>query len=118
MGDITSKFDLSFLKKLSGGDNDFILEMINTFKEMTPEFVSNSKKYLDADDYQSLSREVHKYITGVSFLGIKELEKNLLLIEEYSKKEENIDQLERLLIESFRQIDDIIATFNKEFNLN
>lgn len=118
MSETNSKFDLSFLNKISGGDKDFIIEMINTFKEMTPEFISNTKRYLENNDYQALSREVHKIIPGVSFLGMKELEKDLAFLEEYAKKEINIDQLPGLLESSLNQIENVIEAFNKEFNLN
>jgi HPt (histidine-containing phosphotransfer) domain-containing protein len=55
-----AKFDLAFLNKISGGDKDFIKEMIITFKEMAPEFIENSKRFLYEANYESLSREVHK----------------------------------------------------------
>lgn len=118
MSESNAKFDLSFLNKISGGDSDFIIEMINTFKEMTPEFIENSRMYLSNANYQALSREAHKFIPGVAFLGMKELEKDLALVEEYAKKEENTDQLEMLLEKSIAEILAVIEAFNKEFNLN
>lgn len=118
MSDSNAKFDLSFLNKISGGDRNFIIEMINTFKEMTPEFIENSRIYLSKENYQALSREAHKFIPGVAFLGMKDLEKDLALVEEYSKKEENTERLELLLEKSITEILAVIDAFNKEFNLN
>lgn len=111
------KFDLSFLNKISGGDKAFIIEMINTFKELVPEYVDNSRKYLNEKNYSALSRVAHKFLPGVSFLGIKYLETDVALIEEYAKKEENVDALSGLIESSIVKIDEIVESFNKEFNL-
>lgn len=112
------KFDLSFLNKISGGDREFIVEMINTFKEQVPEFIQNSQRYLGEKNYESLSREAHKFLPGVSFLGIRELEPEVALIEEYAKKRENLDKLEPLLSSAIAKINEIIISFDKEFGLS
>lgn len=118
MSDSNQKFDLTFLNKISGGDKEFIKEMISTFMEMTPEFVVNAQNHFSNKDYQALSREAHKYIPGVSFLGIKDLEKDLAFLEEYSKKEINLEEIPILLNDALTKIDDIIETFGNEFDLN
>lgn len=110
-------FDLTFLNKISGGDKEFVVEMINTFKEIVPEFVNNSKHYLEEKDYESLSREAHKFLPGVSFLGIKHLEGDIELIEDYAKHEKNIDKLDGLLSSAIQKVSEIIDSFDKEFNL-
>ncbi len=112
------KFDLGFLNKISGGDKNFILEMITTFKKMTPDFIQNSKRYLEETDYIGLSREAHRFLPGVSFLGIAYIEKDLALIEEYAKKNINLDQLPGLVNATITRVEEIIAIFNKEFDLD
>lgn len=117
MSDSNQKFDLSFLNKISGGDEAFIKEMISTFKEMTPEFVAKSKLYLEEKDYEKLSKEAHKYVPGVSFLGIKDLQDDIAYVEEYAKKQYNLDKLPGLLENAYEKIAEIIEIFDKEFNL-
>jgi HPt (histidine-containing phosphotransfer) domain-containing protein len=118
MSEHQTKFDLSFLEKISGGDKEFIKEMIKTFKEMAPEFIENSQKFLSENNLESLSREAHRFIPGVSFLGIKDLEKDLVLIENYSKNKKNLDEVPNLVVIAIDKINEIIAIFNKEFELN
>jgi len=113
-----AKFDLAFLNKISGGDKDFIKEMIKTFKEMAPEFIENSKRFLYEANYESLSREAHKFIPGISFLGIKYLEKDMILIEDYAKNNKHLDQLPYFVDSAIDKINEIIEIFNKEFELN
>lgn len=118
MSENEAKFDLAFLNKISGGDKDFIKEMVRTFKEMVPEFITNSRQFLDEQNFEQLSREAHKFIPGVSFLGIKHLEKDLALIEDYSKNGKNLEDLPVLVVSAIEKVNEIIDIFNKEFELN
>jgi HPt (histidine-containing phosphotransfer) domain-containing protein len=108
-------YDLSILNKISGGDESFILEMINTFKEIAPEYLQKAKSLLDKQSIDSLSKETHRFIPGVSFLGAKDLEHDLMRIEEYTKKHENLDKVPELLETAGRKIDELIATFIRDF---
>lgn len=117
MSENNSKFDFAFLDKISGGDKNFIREMVSTFKEMTPEFIENSRRFLSDQNYEALSREAHRFIPGISFLGIKYLEKDMVLIEEYAKKKTNLDDLQGLVESAITKIDEIIGIFNKELDL-
>lgn len=117
MDNSEQKFDLGFLNKISGGDKNFIIEMINTFKELAPEYIDNSRMYLAEKNYEALSRVAHKFLPGVSFLGIKYLEEDVALIEDYSKNEVNLDMIGDLLESSIQKVNEIIESFNKEFDL-
>lgn len=116
MSDIP-KFDLGFLNKISDGDKNFIIEMITTFKEMAPDFIQNSKRYLNENNLEGVGREAHRFLPGVSFLGIMDIEKDLVLVEEYAKKSINLDKLPELVHTSIQKVEEIIAIFNKEFDL-
>lgn len=108
-------YDLSILNRISGGDKSFILEMINTFKETAPEYLQKAKELLNKNSIDSLSKETHRFIPGVSFLGAKDLEYDLMKIEEFTKKNENLDQVPELLDIVNRKIDELIACFNRDF---
>jgi HPt (histidine-containing phosphotransfer) domain-containing protein len=108
-------YDLSVLNKISGGDQSFIREMINTFKETAPEYLEKAKSLLAKQSIDSLSKETHRFIPGVSFLGAKDLEYDLMKIEDYTKKHENLDQVPELLETVDRKIDELIACFIRDF---
>jgi len=115
--DNAGKYDLSFLNKISNGDQDFILDMIQTFKKIAPVSIRKMKAFLEEKKYDSLSREAHRLIPGISFLGVKWIEDNLMKIEDYSKRMENITQLQSLLLLAEEDINQLIFQFNKDFNL-
>ncbi|MBN1599767.1 MAG: Hpt domain-containing protein [Bacteroidales bacterium] len=109
-------YDFTFLNKISGGDQSFILEMINTFKETAPDYLKKARLYLDNEAIDALSKETHRFIPGVSFLGAKLLEEDLLKIEDYTKKGENLDKVPELIENVDHKIHSLIDIFNKEFS--
>ena len=104
--------DLTYLKKLSNGSNEFINEMISVFMDQTPKEISNLEKYLDSKEWKSLRATAHKMKPSFSFMGIKELESEIKLIEEYAANETNLDLLPEMIskmknicIESIKELE-------------
>ncbi|MES2138836.1 MAG: Hpt domain-containing protein [Bacteroidota bacterium] len=91
------KIDLSYLKELSKGSNEFICEMISVFMAQIPEELDEIDTYCNAKDWHSLHRVAHKMKPSFSFMGIKELENVICLIDEYSATETNLDRLPDLI---------------------
>lgn len=89
--------DLTYLKQLSNGSNEFINEMITVFMEQTPIEISNLEKYLKAQDWKSLRATAHKMKPSFPFMGIKELESMIKRVEEYAANETNLDLLPELI---------------------
>lgn len=108
-------YDLSILNKISGGDESFIREMINTFKETAPEYLQKARSLLEKQSISSLSKETHRFIPGVSFLGAKDLEHDLMRIEDYTKKNKNLERVPELLETVGQKIDKLIDRFNQDF---
>lgn len=109
-------YDMSFLNKISGGDQEFIREMIDTFKEVAPAYLEKIKSSLKNNDINVLSKETHKFIPGVSFLGAKKLEKDLMKIEEFTKKSKNLDLVPGLIDAVDSKIKRLIVDFDRDFN--
>ncbi len=109
-------YDLSFLNKISGGDKSFIREMIDTFKEVAPAYLEKARSSLESESIDALSKETHRFIPGVSFLGAKKLEEDLMKIEEFTKKNENLDLVPALIDDVDFKIKKLIENFNRDFN--
>jgi len=85
--------DLSYLQKLANGSNEFIQQMITLFIEQTPEAVGKLEKHLAEHDWGSLGKVAHKMKPSVMFVGIKEIEKEVKLIEDYATSETHTEEL-------------------------
>lgn len=98
MENINSKYvDLTYLKLLSNGSNEFICEMIDVFMAQIPEGLDEMDKHWNVKDWKSLHRAAHRMKPSFSFMGIKELENDIILIDEYSATETNINLLPPLI---------------------
>jgi HPt (histidine-containing phosphotransfer) domain-containing protein len=93
MENIKKITDLTYLKQLSNGSEEFINKMIGIFLEQTPEAISNLDKFLQSKNWQALRGTAHKMKSSLSIMGIKELETVITDLESYSEKEINLDKI-------------------------
>jgi len=112
-----SKYDLSFLRRVSNEDQAFIIDMLETFRKTAPEIVDKMDVYMKQKKYEALGREAHRFIPGVTFLGVKDLEKDLIDMEEKAKNLENLESLPELLIRIRKNVESLIQSFIDDFNL-
>ena len=95
--------DLTYLKGLSNGSNEFVNQMITIFMEQTPEMIANMEKHLADKNWQALRGTVHKMKPSISFIGIKELEGVVKEIEDTPDQEKDLDR-EASLIATIKTI--------------
>lgn len=110
-------YNLDFLNKVSNGDKAFIDEMMNTFIETSSDYLTLAKEQLKEQKFEALGKETHKFIPGVTFLGLKQLEDRLLLIEDYCKKSENLEEVPLLLSGAEEIIRKVTLQFKQDFNI-
>ena len=101
-----SAINLTSLKELSKGDDNFVKEMVQIFIDQTPETINNLEKYMNNKDWKMVRALAHKMKPSFSFVGLQELYEILNSIEEYAESETNLDLLPEM-----------IAKINKECTL-
>jgi HPt (histidine-containing phosphotransfer) domain-containing protein len=89
--------DLTYLKQLSNGSNQFIVEMIDAFFEQVPIEIDNLERHLNMKDWKSVRGVAHKMKPSIAFMGIKKLESVIKLTEEYAGNETNLDLLPEMI---------------------
>jgi HPt (histidine-containing phosphotransfer) domain-containing protein len=75
------KTDLSYLREMSGGNKELILEMIGIFKEQVIEFAEEMDKHLNNKEYELLGKLAHKAKSSVSIMGMQDLARDLKNLE-------------------------------------
>lgn len=73
--------DLSYLREMSGGNKELILEMITIFKSQTLEFGSEMDQLLQSKQYELLGKLAHKAKSSVSIMGMEKLATRLKELE-------------------------------------
>ncbi len=89
--------NLSYLKQLSNGSNEFIVQMISIFMVQTPEATNLMDKHLKSNEWKLLKGVIHKMKPSFSFMGIKELETIAISAEKYCETETDLDKLPGLI---------------------
>jgi HPt (histidine-containing phosphotransfer) domain-containing protein len=110
-------YDLTMLRNLSNNDEAFIIDMLQTFIKTNPPILERMKDYTDNNKFEAAGREAHKMIPGVSFIGAVQLKEVLIAIEEYSKNSEQYHKIQALVSEAHVKTNELIACFNRDFNL-
>lgn len=100
--------NLQHLEELSGGNPDFIVEMINVFLNDTPPELSLMLQALEEKDWPRVKGIVHKIKPSIAFMGIKKLEATIFDTEQFASQNKNLEQVPDLV----REIDKIC---NKAF---
>lgn len=111
-------YDLGLLKKLVGDDERFIIDMLLTFKRTAPPILERMVTCEAEKKYESLGREAHKLIPGVSFLGAVELKNELIKIEEGVKHEDDRQDIHNYIANARKLAEELIDAFESDFNLD
>lgn len=85
------KTDLSYLREMSGGNRELILEMIGIFKEQVVEFSQEMDKYLNDKEFELLGKLAHKAKSSVSIMGMQDLAKDLKNLENLAREGKKTD---------------------------
>lgn len=78
------RVNLDYLNDLSGGDTDFIIEVIDMFLDVAPDSVKQLLTYEKNGSYGQVKSTVHKLKPTLQMLGDMELHALAVVIEEAS----------------------------------
>jgi HPt (histidine-containing phosphotransfer) domain-containing protein len=97
------KTDLSYLKEMSGGNKELVLEMITIFREQVSEFSMEMDRHMANRDYDSLGKLAHKAKSSVSIMGLQDLAVDLKDLENFAREGKKTESYAGF-IEKFKQV--------------
>ena len=95
--------DLNYLKTMSGGDANFIGEMISLFREQVEEYSEQMPALLKKGDYDSLAKLAHKAKSSVAVMGMKKVSELLKELEILANERKDIDRYESMVLHFIEQ---------------
>lgn len=90
---------------MSGGDETFIREMVDLFREQVNEYKQHMPELLQKKDYDNLSKMAHKAKSSVAVMGMTHIAEQLKDLEILAHKGEEVDRYESLVNEFLQQSD-------------
>jgi len=107
-------YNLDYLRSVSGGNEEFIREMVLTFTQTIPAVLEEMKKALENEDWEKLARMAHQIKPSFTLMGLNPLRSSILFIEENSKYSTKLDELPQVVTEFVRQCKIVLPELAKE----
>lgn len=93
----TARYDLSYLNQVFQGNREMINNIIQLFLQQVPDYIKEMEECVRKNEMLSLHPLAHKAKSSISMLGIRELESDIVQIEQDSKHLRNLDGLPELV---------------------
>lgn len=85
----TSAIDLTYLKKVSNNNQEFIQEIINTFLETVPKTIEDINMLVEEKNWVQLGKVIHKIKPTITLMGMHQLKVKLPQLELETKDTSN-----------------------------
>ncbi len=95
----TNYTDLSYLEEISGGDSDFIQEIIQLFIDQMPQSIEEMKAGYEENDPVRVGEAAHKSKPSAIYVGNKTLEERLKTLQNLKNTQQFDDQSKELIKE-------------------
>lgn len=79
--------DLSYLDEISGGDQDFIKEIVGLFKQQMPQSVEEMKNSLEENNHIKIGEVAHKAKPSAIYIGNQVLEQKLRELQDLKEQD-------------------------------
>lgn len=96
------KIDLSYLREMSGGNKELVVEMISIFNSQVVEFGESMDQLLSSGQFELLGKLAHKAKSSVSILGLEDLAQQLKNLENSAREGKNIETY-AAIVAAFKQ---------------
>ncbi len=90
-------YDLGRLSKLLGDSKGEIIEVIEQFIELTPEYAASLFNAYEEADMEEVAKAAHKIKSSLDIIAKEDLRKNIRLIHDYARTGEHLEKLPELM---------------------
>ena len=112
--------DLSYLSEMSGDSPEFMIEMIDMFKQQTPIYLDDLKNAIDAQDWSRTASCAHKMKPTFSYVGRDDAKEHMQWIEHHARDQQDVEEIPGKYAEVkefvnvlYQQLDDAKAELSK-----
>ncbi len=95
----SSNINLDYLKQLSGGNDKFFIELIETFLDMTPKALEKMNQSLVQKQWDELRGIAHRIKPSYGYVGLKEIQILLTKIEKWDSQKVKPELIQEHLVE-------------------
>ena len=112
----TFSLDLSQLRMLSGDDDEFTIDILESIQEESPEAITSMEQFLKDQNLSQLGAIAHRFKSTVNVLGNSNMNGLLKDIENTAVDEGNVEKLQDMM-QDFQQLCDLmLESIQSELN--
>jgi len=93
----TLPLDLSYLSDMSGDSAEFMIEMIDMFKQQTPLYITDLEQAIASKDWSKAAGFAHKIKPTFSYVGREDARDLVQLIENNARDEKDLSEMPKIL---------------------
>ena len=113
----SSLYDLSMVRSVSGGDEEFIKKMVQLFIDTVPPGLADLHEALADKQWQRMGKIAHKLKSTIDSMGISALRDEIRFIENSGKNETDTDSVPPLINKVTEVITECIVQLRNDFSL-
>ncbi|HEY1009217.1 MAG: Hpt domain-containing protein [Daejeonella sp.] len=87
------KIDLSYLRDVSSGSNEFMVEMIELFLDQTPGYFEQLKQFISEENWAKVAEIAHKIKPTLAFMGADAAREGMAEIEANARSLVNTEKI-------------------------
>ena len=111
------QYNLEYLDSISGGDQEFVIDMIRTFVMNVPEELNKIQKFVETENWTKAGEESHKFASNLLFLNIERLKVIAIEIEEKGLGLSEVNTIPVLYKQLRKGCFEVIEELKHDFNV-
>jgi HPt (histidine-containing phosphotransfer) domain-containing protein len=104
--------DLSYLREMSGDSVEFMIEMLDMFKQQTPLYISELEQALEEENWPKVSSCAHKIKPTFAYVGRDDAKSHMQMMEQNARDLKDLDKLPQALAE----LNNFVLILNKQID--
>lgn len=111
------KLDLSYLKDVASGSDEFMIDMIDLFLDQTPAYFEQMEQFITDEDWSKVADIAHKIKPTLAFMGVDSARESMAEIEQNARNVINLETispafqlLKEMSVHLYKQLEEVKAS--------
>jgi len=109
-------YDLAMIESISGGDQQFIKQMVKLFLDNMPQNIEILKRTVEDEDWEQMWKTAHKMKSTIDSLNIVELKQEIRTIELSGKKLEGLELIPSIVQKVEKVLNECMDDLQKKYD--
>jgi len=88
------KIDLSYLRDVASGSDEFMIDMIDLFLDQTPLYFEQMEQHIQEEAWSKVADIAHKIKPTLAFMGVDSAKDSMAEIEKNARNLQNIETIQ------------------------